>query len=81
MNFRADAMQQSAQNSAKITSAKAEEILNSLNNAIEKSKSVDQIKTLASKLTSDLTLSVLSLITETFPATFCIVEESCPCKP
>ena len=50
MNFRADAMQQSAQNSAKITSAKAEEILNSLNNAIEKSKSVDQIKTLASKI-------------------------------
>ncbi len=50
MNVRADAMQQSAQNSAKITSAKAEEILNSLNNAIEKSKSVDQIKTLASKI-------------------------------
>ena len=28
--------------------------------------------------TSDLTLSVFSLITDTFPATFCIVEESCP---
>ena len=50
MNSRADAMQQSAQNSVKITSSKAEEILNSLNNAIEKSKSVDQIKTLASKI-------------------------------
>ncbi|MCI9080608.1 MAG: methyl-accepting chemotaxis protein [Lachnospiraceae bacterium] len=52
MNSRADAMQQSAQNSVKITSAKAEEILNSLNNAIEKSKSVDQIKTLANKILS-----------------------------
>lgn len=50
MDLRADAMQQSAQNSVKITSAKAEEILNSLNNAIEQSKSVDQIKILASKI-------------------------------
>ena len=46
MNQRADAMQQSARNSAEITSAKAEEILSSLNDAIEKSKSVDQIQAL-----------------------------------
>ena len=46
MNTRADAMQQSARTSAEITSAKAEEILRSLNNAIEKSRSVDQIKNL-----------------------------------
>ena len=50
MNDRADAMQQSAKNSAKITGAKAEEILCSLNDAIEKSKSVDQIKTLTSEI-------------------------------
>lgn len=50
MDSRADAMQRSAQDSVKITSAKAEEILSSLNNAIEKSKSVDQIKTLTSKI-------------------------------
>ena len=50
MDLRADAMQQSAKNSVKITGAKAEEILNSLNNAIEQSKSVDQIKTLTSKI-------------------------------
>lgn len=48
MNTRANALQQSAQNSAETTSAKAEEILCSLNDAIEKSKSVDQIKTLTS---------------------------------
>lgn len=48
MNTRADHMQQSAQNSAIITSTKAKEILLSLNDAIEKSKSVDQIKTLTS---------------------------------
>lgn len=48
MNARADAMQQSAQSSVEITGAKAEEILHSLNDAIEKSKSVDQIKTLTS---------------------------------
>ena len=41
MNTRADAMQKSAQSSAEITSAKAEEILYSLNDAIEKSKSVE----------------------------------------
>ena len=35
MNTRADAMQQSAQNSARTTGAKAEEILAALNNAIE----------------------------------------------
>lgn len=46
MNTRAAVMQQSAQSSVEITSAKAEEILRSLNDAIEKSKSVDQIKTL-----------------------------------
>lgn len=48
MNARASAMEQSAQNSAETTSVKAEEILHSLNDAIEKSKSVDQIKTLTS---------------------------------
>lgn len=46
MNARADAMQQSAQNSAETTGAKTEEILSSLNDAIEKSKSVNQIKNL-----------------------------------
>ncbi|MCI8599641.1 MAG: methyl-accepting chemotaxis protein [Lachnospiraceae bacterium] len=50
MNTRADTMQQSAQSSAEITSAKAEEILSSLNDAIEKSKSVDQIKNLTSDI-------------------------------
>ena len=47
MNTRADNMQQSAQ-----TSAKAEEILRSLNDAIERSKSVDQIETLTSEILS-----------------------------
>ena len=46
MNARADAMQQSAQTSAETTGAKTEEILRSLNDAIEKSKSVNQIKNL-----------------------------------
>lgn len=46
MNARADAMQQSAQSSAETTGAKTEEILSSLNDAIEKSKSVNQIKNL-----------------------------------
>lgn len=50
MNDRANAMQLSAKNSAEITSAKAEEILHSLNDAIEKSKSVDQIQTLTSEI-------------------------------
>ena len=50
MDARADAMQQSAQNSVQVTSAKAEEILRSLNDAIEKSKSVDQIKVLTSEI-------------------------------
>jgi len=50
MNDRADAMQQSAQNSAEVTGAKAEEILDSLNEAIEKSKSVDQIKNLTGEI-------------------------------
>ncbi len=48
MDTRAEVMQQSAQNSVEVTSAKAAEILRALNEAIEKSKSVDQIKTLAS---------------------------------
>lgn len=48
MNARADAMQKSAQNSVEVAGAKAEEILHSLNDAIEKSKSVDQIKNLTS---------------------------------
>ncbi len=46
MNDRANAMQQSAQHSAEITGAKMEEIMRSLNDAIEKSKSVNKIKTL-----------------------------------
>ncbi len=50
MNARADAMQQSAQTNAEVTSAKAAEILRSLNNAIEKSKSVNQIKTLTGEI-------------------------------
>lgn len=50
MNLRADAMQQSAKNSVEITGAKAEEILRSLDEAIEKSKSVDQIKTLTGEI-------------------------------
>ncbi|MDE6905732.1 MAG: methyl-accepting chemotaxis protein [Lachnospiraceae bacterium] len=50
MNDRAQEMQQSAQNSAEITGAKAEQILSSLNDAIEKSKSVDQIKTLTGEI-------------------------------
>ncbi len=52
MNTRADAMQQSAQSSVTITNIKAEEILGSLNDAIEKSKSVDQIETLAGEILS-----------------------------
>ncbi len=52
MNDRANTMQQSAKNSAHTASAKAEEILLSLNDAIEKSKSVDQIKTLTSGILS-----------------------------
>lgn len=50
MNTRADAMQQSAQTSVEVTGAKAEEILASLNDAIEKSKSVDQIKSLTGEI-------------------------------
>ncbi len=50
MNDRANAMQQSAKNSAEITSAKAEEILHTLNDAIEKSKSVDRIQTLTDEI-------------------------------
>ena len=50
MNNRADAMQQSAKNSVEITGAKAEEILKSLDEAIEKSKSVDQIHILTSEI-------------------------------
>lgn len=52
MDARADLMQQSAQNSVEITAAKAEEILLALNDAIEKSKSVDQVKTLAGEILS-----------------------------
>ena len=52
MNARADAMQQSAQNSARITGAKSEEILLSLNDAIAKSKSVDQIEKLTGEILS-----------------------------
>lgn len=52
MNDRADAMQRSAQNSAETAGAKAREILSSLNDAIEKSKSVDQIETLTGEILS-----------------------------
>lgn len=52
MNTRADEMQQSAQNSARVTRTKAEEILVSLNDAIAKSKSVDQIKNLTGEILS-----------------------------
>ena len=52
MDARADAMQQSAGNSVEITGAKAEEILLALNDAIDKSKSVDQIKTLTGEILS-----------------------------
>lgn len=52
MNMRAEDMQQSAQNSARVTGAKAEEILLSLNDAIAKSKSVDQIKNLTGEILS-----------------------------
>lgn len=50
MNSRADAMQRSAQNNVDITSAKAAEILESLNEAIEKSKSVDQVNALTGEI-------------------------------
>lgn len=50
MNTRADAMQTSARTSAQVTRAKAEEILDSLNDAIEKSRSVDQIKSLTGEI-------------------------------
>ena len=50
MKDRADAMQQSALNSVEITGVKAQEILCSLNDAIEKSKSVNQIKTLTTDI-------------------------------
>lgn len=50
MNSRADAMQQSAQNSVNITGAKAEEILKTLDEAIEKSRSVDQINSLTGEI-------------------------------
>ena len=50
MNTRADAMQQSALSSAQITGVKTEEIMRSLNDAIEKSKSVNQIKNLTGEI-------------------------------
>lgn len=50
MNARADAMQQSAQTSAKVTDTKTKELLNTLNDAIEKSHSVDQIQTLTGEI-------------------------------
>ncbi len=52
MNERADTMQQSAQTSAAVTKEKAQEILLSLNDAIEKSKSVDQIKILTGEISA-----------------------------
>lgn len=52
MDVRADEMQQSAQNSARITGAKSEEILLSLNEAIAKSRSVDQIEKLTGEILS-----------------------------
>ncbi len=50
MNTRADAMQLSAQSSAKNTDSKTKELLGALNDAIEKSHSVDQIKTLTGEI-------------------------------
>ena len=50
MNARADAMQLSAQSNAKITDTKVKELLYTLNDAIEKSNSVDQIKTLTGEI-------------------------------
>ncbi|MCI8660845.1 MAG: methyl-accepting chemotaxis protein [Lachnospiraceae bacterium] len=50
MNTRADTMQKSAQNSMDVTGAKAKEILQALDEAIEKSKSVDQVNTLTTEL-------------------------------
>ena len=50
MNQRAQTMQRSAQDSADAASAKAEELLQSLNDAIEKSRSVDQIKNLTGEI-------------------------------
>ena len=52
MDVRADEMQQSARNSARITGAKSEEILLSLNEAIAKSRSVDQIEKLTGEILS-----------------------------
>ena len=70
MYARADAMQQSAQNSAQITREKAEAILTSLNEAIEKSKSVDQINTLTSDIldiSQKTRLIALNASVEAFP--------------
>lgn len=50
MNARADAMQLSAQSNAKTTDSKTKELLSALNDAIEKSHSVDQIKTLTGEI-------------------------------
>lgn len=50
MNNRANTMQQSAQSSARAAKAKTEELLESLNDAIEKSKSVNQIQTLTGEI-------------------------------
>lgn len=52
MNVRANALQQSAQSSVESTGAKMEEIMRSLNDAIEKSKSVNQIRTLTDDILS-----------------------------
>lgn len=52
MSMRADEMQQFAQSSVRTTGAKAEEILISLNDAITKSKSVDQINSLTGEILS-----------------------------
>lgn len=52
MNTRADSMQQSAQRSAEITNAKMDEILRSLNDAIQKSKSVNKIHALTGDILS-----------------------------
>ena len=52
MDVRADEMQQSARNSARITGAKWEEILRSLTEAIAKSRSVDQIEKLTGEILS-----------------------------
>ena len=54
MKARADELEYSAQHILETTSAKVEDILSVLNQAIEESKNVDQIKSLTSDIFRDL---------------------------